>query len=222
MTEARFPGKLIFPPGHVGDDVSDRPATRDTRLDQLRLGQTGVRLLECLPGPVKSFQQLGSIHGSPPAGIILLLLLPYWLLVICPSLDKMLGLAPPSPTPVTIIVGAVLLATGFPFALWSVYVELTKGDGTPLPMMPTQRLLITGPFRYCRNPMALGTILAYMGLAIARATPIGILSVIILGGLLLLYNRRVEERELAKRFGEPYLQYKREVPFIIPRLSKRG
>jgi protein-S-isoprenylcysteine O-methyltransferase Ste14 len=157
-----------------------------------------------------------------PAGIILLLLLPYWLLVICPSLDRMPGLAPPFPSPVTIIVGAVLLATGFPVGLWSVYVELTRGDGTPLPMMPTQRLLISGPFRYCRNPMALGTILAYMGLAIARATPSGILSVIILGGLLLIYNKRIEERELAERFGEPYLRYKREVPFIIPRLSKRG
>ena len=170
----------------------------------------------------KKHSTRAQILALVPAGIILLLLLPYWLLVICPSLDKMLGLAPPSPAPVTIIVGAVLLATGFPFGLWSVYVELTKGEGTPLPMMPTQRLLISGPFRYCRNPMALGTILAYMGLAIARATPSGILSVIILGGLLLIYDKLVEERELAERFGEPYLQYKREVPFIIPRLSKRG
>lgn len=156
-----------------------------------------------------------------PAGIVLFLLLPYWLLVICPSLDRVLGLAPP-PTTVTIVVGATLIAVGLPFGLWSVYVELTRGDGTPLPMMPTQRLIVTGPFRYCRNPMALGTILAFLGLAIARATPIGILSVIVLSGLLLIYDKRVEERELAERFGEPYLQYKREVPFILPRLPKRG
>ena len=170
----------------------------------------------------KQHSTRAQILALVPAGIILLLLLPYWLLVVSPSLDKLLGLAPPCPTAVTIIVGSVLLATGFPFGLWSVYVELTRGDGTPLPMMPTQRLLITGPFRYCRNPMALGTILAYMGLAMARATLSGILSVIILGGLLLIYNKRVEERELAERFGEAYLQYKREVPFIIPRLSKKG
>ena len=157
-----------------------------------------------------------------PAGIVLFLLLPYWLLVICPSLDRMLGWAPASPTPITIVTGAVLLAVGLPFGFWSVYVELTKGEGTPLPMLPTRKLLITGPFRYCRNPMALGTILAYLGLAIARATPGGIFSVILLGGLLLIYDKRVEERELEERFGEPYLQYKREVPFIIPRLSKRG
>lgn len=156
-----------------------------------------------------------------PAGIVLFLLQPYWLLVICPSLDRVFGLAPP-PSTVTIVVGASLIAAGLPFGLWSVYVELTRGEGTPLPMMPTQRLIVTGPFRYCRNPMALGTILAFLGLAIARATPIGILSVIVLSGLLLIYDKRVEERELAERFGEPYLQYKREVPFILPRLPKRG
>jgi len=156
-----------------------------------------------------------------PAGIVLFLLLPYWLLVICPSLDKMLGWAP-HPTPASIVVGAVLLALGLPFGFWSVHAELTRGEGTPLPMLPTRKLLITGPFRYCRNPMALGTILAYLGLAIARATPGGIFSVILLGGLLLLYDKRVEERELEERFGEPYLEYKRDVPFILPRFSKRG
>jgi len=161
------------------------------------------------------------VLGLIPAGIVLFLLLPYWILVICPSLDRRLGLAPPSSTPATIVAGAVLIAAGLPFAFWSVYSELTKGDGTPLPMMPTQRLIVTGPFRYCRNPMALGTILAFLGLAIARATPIGILSVIVLGGLLLIYDRHIEERELEERFGEPYLQYKREVPFILPRLPRR-
>jgi protein-S-isoprenylcysteine O-methyltransferase Ste14 len=70
--------------------------------------------------------------------------------------------------------------------------------------------------------MALGTILAFLGLAIARATPGGTISVILLGGLLLIYDRRVEERELEERFGESYLQYKREVPFILPRFTKRG
>jgi len=35
--------------------------------------------------------------------------------------------------------------------------------------MPTQELLTEGPFRYCRNPMTLGTILAY--LAYKREVP---------------------------------------------------
>ena len=51
----------------------------------------------------KEHSTRAQILALVPAGIILLLLLPYWLLVICPSLDRMLGLAPPSPAPVTII-----------------------------------------------------------------------------------------------------------------------
>ena len=89
-------------------------------------------------------------------------------------------------------------------------------------MMPTQKLLTTGPFRYCRNPMTLGTILAYGGLTIAAGTPAGLTIVILLASLLLLYLKLVEEKELAERFGDEYLAYKREVPFILPRMPRRN
>ena len=91
-----------------------------------------------------------------------------------------------------------------------------------MPMMPTQGLLTTGPFRYCRNPMTLGTILAYLGLSIAAATSVGLILVLVLAALLLVYLKRVEEKELAERFGAEYLAYRREVPFIVPRMPRRG
>jgi len=40
--------------------------------------------------------------------------------------------------------------------------------------------------------------------------------------LLLLYLKLVEEKELAERFGDEYLAYKREVPFILPRMPRRN
>lgn len=83
--------------------------------------------------------------------------------------------------------------------------------------MPTQVLLTEPPFRYCRNPMTLGAILAYLGLAVARATFAGIALVGALSAVLLVYLKRIEERELAERFGEAYLAYKRDTPFLIPR-----
>jgi protein-S-isoprenylcysteine O-methyltransferase Ste14 len=88
-------------------------------------------------------------------------------------------------------------------------------------MLPTQGLLTTGPFRYCRNPMTFGTIVAYLGLAIVAGTVAGIVLVACFAVLLMIYLKRIEERELAKRFGEAYLKYRREVPFIIPRPPKR-
>ena len=99
--------------------------------------------------------------------------------------------------------------------------QFDRGRGTPLPVLPTQELLIKGPFRYCRNPMTLGTILAYSGIGIWAGTIAGVGFVLCLGLLLVLYLKGIEENELAERFGEAYLQYKREVPFMIPRIPHK-
>ena len=88
-------------------------------------------------------------------------------------------------------------------------------------MMPTQELLTDGPFRHCRNPMTLGAILAYLGIAVTARTPAGIVLVLSFAASLLVYLKRLEEGELAERFGEAYLAYRRETPFIVPRLSER-
>jgi protein-S-isoprenylcysteine O-methyltransferase Ste14 len=84
-------------------------------------------------------------------------------------------------------------------------------------VMPTQELLTDGPFRFCRNPMTLGAILAYLGMAVAARTVAGTALVVALAATLLVYLRRLEEGELTARFGEAYLAYRRETPFIIPR-----
>ena len=110
---------------------------------------------------------------------------------------------------------------GFSLGFRSVDAQLTRGRGTPLPVMPTQELLTDGPFRYCRNPMTLGAILAYLGIAVTARTPAGIAFVFSFATSLLVYLKRLEEAELAERFGEAYLAYTRETPFIIPRVPGR-
>jgi protein-S-isoprenylcysteine O-methyltransferase Ste14 len=69
--------------------------------------------------------------------------------------------------------------------------------------------------------MTIGTIAAYLGVAVYAVTIAGIGIVLCFGMLLVLYLKLLEEKELAERFGDAYLAYKREVPFIIPRLPKR-
>jgi protein-S-isoprenylcysteine O-methyltransferase Ste14 len=156
-----------------------------------------------------------------PAGPVFLGLLPFLVAGVGPRLDRRLGLPSLGIGRVNIILGGLLAVLGFSLGFWSVNVQLTRGRGTPLPVMPTQELLTEGPFRYCRNPMTLGTILAYLGLAVARGTTAGTVLVLSLGASLLAYLKRLEEKELAERFGEAYLAYKRETPFIIPRLPRR-
>jgi protein-S-isoprenylcysteine O-methyltransferase Ste14 len=154
------------------------------------------------------------------AGVVFIFLLPYVILVVGPSLDQRLGIEGFYFGVVNIVLGGLMMIVGGTFALWSIYAQLTRGRGTPLPVMPTQELLISGPFRYCRNPMTLGTILLYLGLSILVGTVAGVGIVLVLGSLLIIYLKRFEERELEERFGEAYLAYKRETPFIIPRRPK--
>jgi protein-S-isoprenylcysteine O-methyltransferase Ste14 len=156
-----------------------------------------------------------------PLGPLFLGLLPLLVAGVGPRLDRRLGLPPLRIGSVIRILGGLLMVLGFSLGFWSVNTQLTRGRGTPLPVMPTQELLTGGPFRYCRNPMTLGTILAYLGMAVARGTIAGTVIVLSLDACLLAYLKRLEEAELAERFGEAYLAYKRETPFIIPRRPGR-
>jgi protein-S-isoprenylcysteine O-methyltransferase Ste14 len=155
------------------------------------------------------------------AGPVFLGLLPFIVAGVGPRLDRRLGLPSLKIGRVNRVLGGLLTVLGFSLGFWSVVTQLDRGRGTPLPVMPTQELLTEGPFRYCRNPMTLGTILAYLGIAVGVGTVAGTGLVLSLSASLLVYLKRLEEGELAERFGEAYLAYKREVPFIVPRPARR-
>lgn len=161
------------------------------------------------------------IAATIPAGLLFVILLPFVIVRAGTSIDHWLGIQPLEFGAWNYILGGLLLVGGLTFALWTNLVQFERGRGTPLPLMPTQVLLKDGPFRYCRNPMTFGTILAYLGIGIAAGTPAGIGLGMCFGAILVFYLKRFEERELAERFGDAYSQYKQETPFIIPRFSGR-
>jgi protein-S-isoprenylcysteine O-methyltransferase Ste14 len=141
------------------------------------------------------------------AGPVFLGLLPFLVAGVGPRLDRRLGLPPVGIGREHRILGGLLTVLGFSLGVWSVDTQLTRGRGTPLPVMPTQVLLTEGPLRHCRNPMTLGAILAYLGMAVAAGTTAGTALVLSLAASLLVYLKRLEEEELAERFGEAYLAY---------------
>jgi protein-S-isoprenylcysteine O-methyltransferase Ste14 len=130
----------------------------------------------------------------------------------CPSILYM---------PFNLILGWLLILPSWLFAMWSIYSQFTIGRGTPVPFMATQKLIVQPPYTYCRNPMTLGAIGMYLGAAILFRSIGSVILVLLFAGLLLFYIKRVEEKEMEIRFGQDYLAYKQQTPFLIPNFWNR-
>jgi protein-S-isoprenylcysteine O-methyltransferase Ste14 len=124
-------------------------------------------------------------------------------------------------SPALFVLFLVIGALGLFLALWTVWVQFHHGRGTPVPVMATQKLLTDRPYSLCRNPMVLGTLVCYLGIAALTASYKSVLAVLLFAVFLLSYVKLVEEKEMASRFGDEYYRYKQSTPFIIPRLWRR-
>jgi protein-S-isoprenylcysteine O-methyltransferase Ste14 len=142
--------------------------------------------------------------------------IPAILVLLLPRVDKIIGIGSFYVGWVNIIVGVIAILMGGFLALWTISAQIRLASGTPFPMLPTQKLLIIGPFKYCRNPMTLGTIMAYSGVAIWVGSYTALLGVAIFSSMLLVYLKLIEEKELEMRFGQEYVEYKKNTPFILP------
>jgi protein-S-isoprenylcysteine O-methyltransferase Ste14 len=127
------------------------------------------------------------------------------------------------PRGIEVGVGLVAGVLGLALALWSVATFWHTGRGTPVPVAAPQRLVVSGPFAYCRNPMYLGVMMYYLGLAsLVVSLPFGV-AVSGLGLLVgALYAKEVEEKELPLRFGAAYEEYRRRTPLFLPRWPPKG
>jgi protein-S-isoprenylcysteine O-methyltransferase Ste14 len=143
-------------------------------------------------------------------------MIPAFLIFVLPPVDKLIGISPFFFGTVNIVIGVLGIVIGGIVAIWTIAVQITLASGTPFPMLPTKRLLIVGPFKYCRNPMTLGTILAYAGIAIWIGSFTALFVVVVFAAILIGYLKVIEEKELQMRFGDEYVEYKKKTPFIIP------
>jgi protein-S-isoprenylcysteine O-methyltransferase Ste14 len=64
------------------------------------------------------------------------------------------------------IVGIIVGSIGAALALWCIFTFATIGKGTPAPFDPPRRLVIRGPYRFVRNLMYIGAVLALAGAAL--------------------------------------------------------
>jgi protein-S-isoprenylcysteine O-methyltransferase Ste14 len=153
-------------------------------------------------------------------GLIFPISIPLFLIFLPPQLDNILGFDPFYNGWGNIIAGVLFIIIGGVVAVWTIIIQIQLASGTPFPMLPTKNLLVVGPFKYCRNPMTLGTILAYAGIAVWIGSLSAVIAVAIMAAILIGYVKLIEEKELLLRFGTEYMEYKKKTPFIIPK-SKR-
>ena len=108
--------------------------------------------------------------------------------------------------------GAVVVAVGTILLAWCVREFYVAGSGTLAPWAPPQRLVISGLYRYSRNPMYVAVLCTVAGWAIGYGSaPIGIYAV----GLLIAFHLRIlwhEEPFLARTHGHEWRAYAARVP----------
>jgi protein-S-isoprenylcysteine O-methyltransferase Ste14 len=125
------------------------------------------------------------------------------------------------PRPAEIPVAFASTALGIIFVIWSIVSQWFIGKGTPAPAAPTQKLIVVGPYKLCRNPIQLGLVLYYLGIGTFwRSLTVGFtsfLTALVIGSF---YHKFVEEKELLIRFGEEYRNYRERTPFLIPRFRR--
>jgi protein-S-isoprenylcysteine O-methyltransferase Ste14 len=155
------------------------------------------------------------------AGILFLGILPAALVYFSRQLDYQFEFPNLVFGVINIVPGCGFIAVGLLLGWWSNYVQFTTGRGTPVPLMATQQLIIQKPYSYCRNPMALGAILLYLGVAILIGSISALVLVLMGAFILLVYIKLLEEKEMELRFGEAYREYRKQTPFILPRLRQR-
>ena len=142
-------------------------------------------------------------------------LVPLWLVrrtgsMLAPA-DSVAGLAMQ-------VAGLAVLAVGVALFVTSLRRFATEGHGTLAPWDPPRELVLHGPYRYVRNPMISGVLLVLLGEALVLRSRPHFLWACTFFAINAVYIPVLEEPGLTRRFGEPYREYCRHVPRLLPRL----
>ena len=108
------------------------------------------------------------------------------------------------------IVGIALIVGAAAVGIWGEK-TLKRGGTNVNPMQPTLAIVSDGPYRFTRNPLYLALVGLYLGitLAVGTAWPLVFLIPVLLVTHYGIIKR--EEQYLAGKFGEPYLEYMKQV-----------
>ena len=118
----------------------------------------------------------------------------------------------------TFVFSSLCSASGLFFVIWSNYLLLKEGRGGAVELFgieftkKTEKLVTTGPYAMCRNPMHMGIILFYLGLSCAINSLITLLFPFLFLVISYLYAILVDEKRLHKDFKDEYEKWVQDVP----------
>ncbi len=117
------------------------------------------------------------------------------------------------------VLGSAFVLLGLVLMVLTNRLFATVGHGTLAPWNPPQKLVVRGVYQHVRNPMMVGVFCILLGEAIFFGSWPLLSWFGAFFSMVLIVIPRLEEPGLAKRFGEDYSLYKRNVPRWIPRLT---
>ncbi|HYL70269.1 MAG TPA: isoprenylcysteine carboxylmethyltransferase family protein [Candidatus Dormibacteraeota bacterium] len=110
------------------------------------------------------------------------------------------------------LAAAILVCAGTVLLLWCVREFYVAGRGTLAPWSPPRRLVVSGPYRFTRNPMYVSVITIVLGWSVLWDSRV--LIYYALGTLATVYARvrLLEEPWAARTFGSQWEAYRGRVP----------
>jgi protein-S-isoprenylcysteine O-methyltransferase Ste14 len=125
---------------------------------------------------------------------------------------------PESSQPLRVVLGLVLIVLGLIPPIHA-FIQFAKAGGTPMPVAPTERLVVTGFNRFVRNPMYVGLLTAVLGQALLFDSLWLVLYAALFWIATASFVHWYEEPTLVRTYGEQYERYRGNVPAWTPRLT---
>jgi protein-S-isoprenylcysteine O-methyltransferase Ste14 len=112
--------------------------------------------------------------------------------------------------------GVVLIVVGLIPPVHA-FTQFVKAGGTPMPIAPTQRLVVSGFNRYVRNPMYVGLFIAIIGQALLFGSWELLVYAALLWTAFASFVHWYEEPTLVREYDGEYETYRRNVHAWLPR-----
>jgi protein-S-isoprenylcysteine O-methyltransferase Ste14 len=117
------------------------------------------------------------------------------------------------------LIGGLFILMGLPVLVNAFARFAIEGLGTPAPVLPTQHLVIHGPYRFVRNPMYVSVLALIFGQAFVFGSTRLLIYGVCVWVAFHLFVVIYEEPKLRRTYGAEYDEFVKKVPRWIPRLK---